>query len=99
VVAVTESVARTEVEIVLCVVEFVAVTVFAIFKIAELAVDVSSVTPSVADDKVIVLPPVPSVAENNECELAKPCVVVIVALPEVERPGKAVPRNLGAVAA
>jgi hypothetical protein len=99
VVAETESVATTEVEIVFCVVEFVAVTELDIFKIAEFAVDVSSVTPAGAEASVIVLPPVPSVAENNECELDTPCVVVIVAEPDVDRPGKAVPRNLGAVAA
>jgi hypothetical protein len=54
------------VEIVLCVVEFVAVTVFAIFKIAELAVAVSKVTPAVADESVITFPPVPSVAVKRE---------------------------------
>ena len=65
-VAVTESVATTDVEIILCVVEFVAVTVFAILKIAELAVEVSKVTPAVADESVMTFPPVPSVALKSE---------------------------------
>jgi hypothetical protein len=99
VVAETESVATTEVEIVFCVVEFVAVTELAIFKIAEFAVDVSSDTPAGAVESVIVLPPVPSVAVKSEWELASPCVVVMVAEPEDDRPGKAVPKNRGAVAA
>jgi hypothetical protein len=68
-------------------------------RIAELAVEVSRVIPDVVGDKVITLPPVPLVAVNSEWELVTPWVVAIVAEPEIERPGKTVPRYRGAVAA
>ena len=71
----------------------------AIFKIAELAVEVSSVTPVFAEDRVMTFPPVPSVAVKREWALARPSVVVIVAEPDVDNPGKTVLKNLGAVAA
>ena len=90
--AVTESVALTDVLITLAVVELVDVSVFVRFNIAKLAVEVSNEIPETVGESVNILLPVPALAVNNEYELATPCVVVMDAVPERSRPGNVVPK-------